>query len=160
MTEEEIVLAEETRDIRDQLWKSTKRAQAFQVALVALAGMAVIFASTSAVWVGLGNRNYQQRIKDCTEPTGHCFQQTQKATGEAVQVILDYVEDSVAPLRLRLEADHHCLVELFDEENSSTVPLVEQYDACVTTRSPGSVPPPAPPNPLTSTTTTTVRPRG
>jgi hypothetical protein len=127
------------------------------VAIVAMAAFITIFSSSTTLLVGLGNRHLQERIRDCSEPQGQCYQQNQKATAKAVQAILDYIDDVMTPHRLRNEAENKCQVELFARQptvlNSGAQAALEEYDACVRGRSGGTEPPPIPANPLTTTTT-------
>lgn len=143
---------------REQVVRSTKRANALQVSLVALAAAAVVLSSVSAAVVTLGNRREAERIKDCTQPDGVCYQQTQAATAAAVQAILDYIDDTMGPHRLRNEAENECQVELFARHptilDKGSEPALGEYEDCVHRRSGGTEPPPVPPNPLTTTTTT------
>jgi len=156
--EEEPEVFVENKVIRDRLWKSAKRAQALQVILVIFAAAAVLVSSTTAVFVGVGNRSYQKRIRDCTEPEGKCYQANQAATAKAVQAILDYIDDTMGPHRLRNEAENRCQVELFARKptvlDKGSETALKEYDHCVKERSGGTEPPPLPENPLTTTTTT------
>lgn len=134
----------EANEAKEELIRTAQRAHRLEIALVALAGLAVVVASATAVVVGLGNRSRQA--------------QTQKATASAVQVILDYVDDTMGPHRLRNEAENRCGVEVIYQMLAG--PLVQAadhytglYDACVLRRSGITAPPPVPPNPLTTTTT-------
>lgn len=140
---------------RQEVVRVTKRAEALQVALVALAGLAVVVASSTAVVVGLGNRNRAtQNLRD----TAARQARTEKDTAAAVQVILDYIDDVMAPHRLRNEAENRCQVELFAGSPAYATKGVSAaltfYDECVLRRSGLTAPPPVPPNPLTTTTTT------
>lgn len=77
---------------REQVVRTTQRAAALQIALVALAGLAVVLSSVTAAVVAISNRAANQRIKDCSEPTGRCYQETQRTTAAAIQTILDHID--------------------------------------------------------------------
>lgn len=144
---------------RDELLRTAQRARRLEFAIVVLAGIAVVFASLFAVLVGAGNRQIVERIKDCSEPTGKCYRANQQATAKAVQSILDYIDRSFAPHRLRNEAENRCGVEtvwqMLSNRPLRDLPFYESaYDICVLSRSGNTAPPPVPPNPLTTTTTT------
>lgn len=155
---EAVAVAEEAKALVGRAESKLARTRTFEILLVALAALAVITSSVSTVIIGLGNRSLNERTKDCTEPTGRCYQQTQKTTAAAIQVILDYIDDSIDPHRLRNEAENTCQVELFAGTPSfaakGVAPAVDFYTKCVLARSGNTQPPPVPPNPLTSTTTT------
>lgn len=142
---------------REQIVRTTQRAAALQVALVVLIGLAVVLSSVTAAVVALGNRAQNERIRDCSEPPGRCYQETQRATAMAIQTILDYIDHSMAPHRLRNEAENKCQTELFAGDPSYAAKGVSAalafYDECVLRRSGNTAPPPVPPNPLTTTTT-------
>lgn len=144
-------------EARHQIVRTTRRAASLQVALLTLVGLAVVMSSVTAAVVALGNRQANQRIRDCSEPEGRCYQQTQKVTAAAVQSILDYVDAAMKPHRLRNEAENECQVELFAGDPSYAAKGVSAaldfYTKCVLQRSGNTAPPPPPPNPLTSTTT-------
>lgn len=140
---------------REQVVRTTQRAAALQVALVALAGLAVVIASGTAVSVGLGNRWRADRERKAAVVRE---EQMARATAEAVQAILDYIDHSMDPHRLRNEAENWCQVEVFAGlpafAEKGVQPALSFYDACVLRRSGNTAPPPVPPNPLTTTTTT------
>lgn len=144
-------------ELRHQLASTTQRAVSLQLALVALAAVAVVISSVSGVLFTLGNRANQARIKDCTEPAGRCYRQNQATTAAAIETILRYIDDSLAPHRLRNEAENTCQVELFAGSpalaEKGVNPSLDFYDECVLRRSGNTAPPPLPPNPLTTTTT-------
>lgn len=144
---------------REKVVEATRKAEAYRVALVALAALAVVVSTSTAVVVGLANRRLNERTQDCTEPQGKCYQQTQKTTAAAVQSILDYIDESFAPHRLRNEAENKCQVETFAGlpafAQKGVQPALDFYDQCVLRRSGNTAPPPLPENPLTTTTTTT-----
>lgn len=146
------------REAKEQLLRTGQHYGRLSVTVVALAGLAVVASSSITIMVGLGNRRLQERTKDCTEPSGKCYQQTQAATAAAVQSVLDYIDDSMGPHRLRNEAENSCQVELFAGDPSFAAkgvqPALDFYNACVLRRSGNTAPPAVPPNPLTSTTTT------
>lgn len=142
---------------RERIVRTTRQAAAYQVALVGLACLAVVISSASAVLVGLSNRRLNERAKDCSEPQGQCYQQTQRTTAAAVQSVLDYIDDSMRPHRLRNEAENLCQVELFAGDSpysrKGVSAAIDFYRACVLRRSGNTEAPPIPPNPLTTTTT-------
>lgn len=142
---------------RQQVVRTTQRAAALQVALVALAALAVVLATSTTVWVGLGNRDYQKRIKDCTDPRGGCYQQQQKATAAAIETILRYIDGSFGPHRLRNEAENSCQVQLFAGSPPYAAKGVSAalkfYNDCVLMESGNTAPPPIPSIPITTSTT-------
>lgn len=142
---------------RDEIVRTTMRAASIQVALLALVGLAVVVSSASTVIIGLGNRALNERTKDCTDPKGACYQRNQEVTAAAIQVVLDYIDKSFAPHRLRNEAENMCQTELFAGDppfaRKGVQPALDFYTECVLRRSGNTVPPPLPPNPLTTTTT-------
>lgn len=152
----------EADKVRDELQRAAQRARRLEMTIVILAGVAVMIASVFTAALGVGNRQIAERIKDCSEPTGKCYQRNQQATAKAVQAILDYVDDSLAPHRLRNEAENMCQVELFAGlpafAQKGVQPALTFYDECVLRRSGNTAPPPVPKNPLTTTTTTGGKP--
>lgn len=154
---EAVVIAEDAKARVDVAEAKLARTRLFEFLLVALAVIAVVLSSVSTVIIGLGNRALNQRVKDCSEPQGKCYQANQKTTAAAIQVILDYIDDSLAPHRLRNEAENLCQVELFAGDPAYAAkgvnPALDFYNECVLRRSGNTVPPPLPPNPLTTTTT-------
>lgn len=99
-----------------------------------------------------------ERIEDCSSREGKCYKENQKATGEAIQAILEGLQGQVTPHRLRNEAENLCQVELFGGTPplATSVPVeqaVATYIDCVLRRSGGTEPPPLPTNPFTTTTT-------
>lgn len=155
---EAVAVAEEAKALIGRAESKLARTRTFEILLVGLAVLAVIMSSVSTVIIGLGNRALNERTKDCTEPTGRCYQQTQKTTAAAIQVILDYIDESFGPHRLRNEAENMCQVELFAGTpalaEKGVQPALAFYTECVLRRSGNTAPPSVPPNPLTSTTTT------
>lgn len=149
---------DEVDGAREQVVRTTQRAAALQVALIALAALAVILSSVSTVIIGLGNRALNERVKDCSEPQGECYQKNQASTAAAVQAILDHIDGLMGPHRLRNEAENTCQTELFAGNpayaSKGVQPALDFYNACVLRRSGNTSPPPLPPNPLTTTTTT------
>lgn len=121
-------------EVRHQLIKTTRRVGTLQVLLIALAALAVVISSATAVGVGIGNR----RRAD----------QTQKATAGAIQIILDYVDATMAPHRLRNEAENLCQVELIAGDppliRKGLEPSLAFYRECVTRRAGGTPAPPVP----------------
>lgn len=152
-----VAIAEDAKARVGRAETKLARTRVFEILLVGLAATAVVMSSVSAVIIGLGNRALNERVKDCSEPTGRCYQQTQKTTAAAIQVILDYIDDAMGPHRLRNEAENTCQVELFAGSPAYAAKGVSAsldfYTKCVLTRSGNTAPPPVPPNPLTSTTT-------
>lgn len=156
-------LTTDTTEVKEQLVRTATRAHVIEVALVAVAAVAVIIAVATAVWVGLGNREYQRRIRDCTDPQGRCYQQNQRNTAAAVQTILDYIQNVMDPHRLRSEAETLCNVVADVEvtlniQGDTTVDVdkvLDHYRHCVLENSGLTPAPPAPENPLSTTTTTT-----
>jgi hypothetical protein len=147
----------EANEAKAELERITRRANTLEIALVGLVGVAVIVASFTAVVLVLGNRKQNQRIEDCTRPEGRCYQQTKRDTGAAVQTVLDYIDATMNPHRLRNEAENKCQVELFARRptilDSGAEAALAEYDDCVHRRSGGTDPPPVPQNPLSTTTT-------
>lgn len=147
----------ETDKVRNKLERAAQRARHLEVAIVILAGVAVMIASVFTAAIGTGNRQIVERIKDCSEPTGKCYRANQQATAKAVQAILDYIDGSLAPHRLRNEAENMCQVELFAGlpafAQKGVQPALTFYDECVLRRSGNTTAPPLPKNPLTTTTT-------
>ncbi|MCA1842348.1 MAG: hypothetical protein LC792_04005 [Actinobacteria bacterium] len=147
---------------KKELLHTAEQAARLQIALVALAGLAVVLSSFSAVAVSLGNRRAADRARDCTDPQGTCYQQTRRATAEAIQVILDNQSNLMRPHRLRNEAENLCTVVALVEVTLAVqghLPVdingtLDHYRGCVTEQSGGTEPPPLPQNPLNTTTTT------
>ena len=146
------------REAKEEVVRTSQAYGRRSVTIVALAAVITVASSTSALTVALANRHLQQRIKDCSEPDGKCYQQNQKTTAKAVQTILDYIDAVMLPHRLRNEAENRCQVELFARRptvlDRGAPAALEEYDACVRARSGGTEPPPIPQNPLNTTTTT------
>jgi hypothetical protein len=145
------------QEAKEAVIRTSQRYGRRSVTIVALAAVVVVVSTTTTLTIGLGNRRLQERIKDCSDPGGQCFQRNQQATAKAVQAILDYIDDTMGPHRLRNEAENRCQVELFARKptilDRGSRPALEEYDDCVSRRSGGTQPPPIPPNPLTTTTT-------
>lgn len=145
--------------VRDELHVAAQRARRLEVTIVVLAGLAVTIASVFTAVLGTGNRRIVNQIKDCSEPTGECYQRNQKTTAAAIQTVLDYIDDSIDPHRLRNEAENTCQVELFAGfpafAEKGVQPSLAFYSECVLRRSGNTAPPPVPMNPLATTTTTT-----
>lgn len=146
------------REAKDELLRTSQRYGRLSLTVVAFAGLIAVVTSTTTVIVGLGNRQVQERIKDCSEPGGKCYQRTQAATADAVQAILNHIDGVMGPHRLRNEAENQCQVEVFAGTpalaGTGTQPALKFYDECVLRRSGNTAPPPVPMNPLTTTTTT------
>jgi hypothetical protein len=142
---------------REEVVRTTQRAATLQIALVALAGLAVVLSSVTAAVVAIGNRANNQRIRDCSEPSGRCYQHQQKVTAEAIEAILRYIDESVTPFRQATTAQNYCQVELFARQptilDKGSGPALAEYAACVTRDSVGTEQPDPPKVPLTTTTT-------
>ena len=151
----------EVRRVVDEVRRNNLWATRLEVVLVALAGLAVTIAAGSAAYLSSVNRDYQRRIRDCTEPQGVCYQQNQKATAEAVGSIFKYIDDTMRPHRLRNEAENLCNVVALVEVTltiQGRLPVdvnvvLDHYRHCVTENSGNTPPPPLPENPLATTTT-------
>lgn len=159
MTEHEEFPNGLAREAKEELIRTSQRYGRLSLTVVAVAGLIAVTSSTATVIVGLGNRQLQHRIRDCSDPGGDCYQRNQKATAEAVQNILDYIDKSITPFRLANEAQNLCQVALHTRnptvlEVGAEVAIAE-YNACIAARSAGTERPPLPPNPLLTTTTTT-----
>lgn len=155
---EAVAVAEDAKARVDVAEAKLARTRLFEILLVALAVIAVVLSSVSTVIIGLGNRALNQRVKDCSEPQGECYQANQAATAKAVQAILDHIDGTIAPHRLRNEAENLCQIEVFAGDPPYAAKGVNQaldfYNECVLRRSGNTAPPALPPNPLTTTTTT------
>lgn len=154
---EAVAVAEDVKARVGRAEAKLARTRLFEVLLVALAVVAVVLSSVSTVIIGLGNRALNERVKDCSEPQGECYQANQAATAAAVQAILDHIDGSIGPHRLRNEAENTCQTELFAGDPAYAAKGVSAaltfYNECVLRRSGNIAPPPLPPNPLTTTTT-------
>lgn len=142
---------------REQIVRTTQRVAALQIALVTLAGIAVVLGIGTAVFVGLGNRDYNQRVEDCTTPGGACYERQQRATTAAIETILTYIKETIEPFRVANAAQNRCQVELFARQptvlDAGAETALADYAACVAANAAGTEQPEPPPVPLTTTTT-------
>lgn len=146
------------REAKEELIRTSQRYGRRSVAIVALAAVMTVFSSSTSLFVGLGNRRLQERIRDCSDPGGKCYQRNQAATAQAVQSILDYIDRSITPFRTANEAQNLCQIAMHTRNPPVLeVPaerVIAEYHACIEARSAGTERPPLPPNPLLTTTTT------